>query len=137
LQCTPCSTVVGSSCRYCHYFGLYRMHCLGHYFLHISFSSGTFLKFMQVGSHYHYAIMVFSNFLQHKVHKLVKQLNDVCHISTYHSRVSGSYTYFGVKWLILPSCLKGKLYASHAFVHRGRILHQGCHCVQNDSTLCH
>ena len=46
-------------------------------------------------------------------------------------------TYFGVKWRILPLCLKGKFYANHAFVHKGKILRQGCHCVHNDSILRH
>ena len=44
---------------------------------------------------------------------------------------------FGVKWEILPLCLKGKFYANHAFVHKGKILRQGCRCVHNDSILRH
>ena len=36
---------------------------------------------------------------------------------------------FGVKWLILPLCLKGNFYANHAFVHKGTILCQG-YCWQ-------
>jgi len=44
---------------------------------------------------------------------------------------------FGVKWQILPLCLKGKFYANHAFVHKGKILRQGCRCVHNDSILRH
>ena len=44
---------------------------------------------------------------------------------------------FGVKWEILPLCLKGKFYANHAFVHKGKILRQGCRGVHNDSILRH
>ena len=47
------------------------------------------------------------------------------------------HTYFGVKWQILPLCLTGKFYANHAFVHKGKILRQGCRCVHNDSILRH
>ena len=42
---------------------------------------------------------------------------------------------FGVKWQILPLCLKGKFYANHAFVHKGKILRQGCRCGHNDSIM--
>jgi len=28
---------------------------------------------------------------------------------------------------------KGKLYANHAFVHKGKFLRQGCRCVHNNS----
>ena len=44
---------------------------------------------------------------------------------------------FGVKWEILPLCLKGKFYANHAFMHKGKILRQGCRCVHNNSILRH
>ena len=44
---------------------------------------------------------------------------------------------FGVKWQILPLCLKGKFYANHAFVHKGKILRQGYRCGHNDSILRH
>jgi len=44
---------------------------------------------------------------------------------------------FGVKWETLPLCLKGKLYANHAFVHKGKILRQGCRSVHNDSIIRH
>jgi len=47
------------------------------------------------------------------------------------------HTHFGVKWQILPLCLKGKFYANHAFVHKGKILRHGCRCVHNDSILRH
>jgi len=33
--------------------------------------------------------------------------------------------------------LMGNFYTNHAFVHKGKILCQGCHCVHNDSILCH
>ena len=41
---------------------------------------------------------------------------------------------FGV---ILPLCIKGKFYAIHAFVHKGKILRHGCRYVHNDSILRH
>ena len=44
---------------------------------------------------------------------------------------------FGVKWQILPLCIKGKFYAIHAFVHKGKILRHGCRYVHNDSILRH
>ena len=56
--------------------------------------------------------------------------------SAYCQLIRG-HTYFGIKWQILPLCLKGKFYANHAFVHKGKILRQGCHCVHNDSILRH
>ena len=46
-------------------------------------------------------------------------------------------TYFGVKWQILPLCIKGKFYAIHVFVHKGKILRHGCRYVHNDSILRH
>jgi len=39
---------------------------------------------------------------------------------------SFGHTYYGVKWQILPLCLKRKFYTNHAFVHKGKILCQGC-----------
>jgi len=44
---------------------------------------------------------------------------------------------FGVKWQVLPLCLKRKFYANHAFVRKGKILRQGCRCGHNDSILRH
>ena len=52
-------------------------------------------------------------------------------------QVATDHVDFGVKWQILPLCLKGKFYANHAFVHKGKILHQGCRCVHNDRILRH
>jgi len=58
--------------------------------------------------------------------------------SVYKQHLNGTgHVDFGIKWQILPLCLKGKFYANHAFVHKAKILHQGCRCVHNRSILRH
>ena len=65
------------------------------------------------------------------------KMNHTTSFSLSNCSTRNGHVDFGVKWQILPLCLKGKFYANHAFLHKGKILRQGCCCVHNDSILRH